>query len=99
MLRAVRGLDQERKEGNNQMKEISHMRRIKEIGTPKTNIMFLMFRLDVSIAHARVSKQGHITDLPKYNRTEFQKNQIAALFLSLSYNISSIIRGILVKSP
>ena len=35
--------------------------------------MFRMFRLDVSIAHARVSKQGHITDLPKYNRTEFSK--------------------------
>ncbi len=28
--------------------------------------MFRMFRLDVSLARARVSKQGHITDLPKY---------------------------------
>ena len=45
--------------------------------------MFRMFRLDVSIAHARVSKQGHITDLPKYNRTKFQKNQIAALSIPL----------------
>ena len=34
---------------------------------PRRGPMFRMFRLDVSIAHARVSKQGHKTDLPKYN--------------------------------
>ena len=42
------------------------------LSVKKSTWMFRMFRLDVSIAHARVSKQGHITDrlatdLPKYN--------------------------------
>ena len=66
-------------------------------GVKKKYRMFRMFRLDVSISvmftDLKITTPTFQITEPNFKRTK------SLLFLSLSYNISSMIRGILVKSP